>query len=138
MAASLYLGNMILNSVLRGQPFVLPSRIFVSLHTADPGNTGAGEITILQWPSYRRLDPADGDSMSLGFEPPVDKLTRSTIDLAYGLMDGVLAINITHFGLWDELVGGNCLIVDLLATAKIFYPGDDAAIPLGKLTVTVI
>lgn len=139
MAVTTYIGNMILNSLLRGQvfPLLAGTRVFVSLHTGDPGMTGANEVTTAQWPSYHRVDPADGADPSTGFTTPAAKKVTAENDIGYGLMDGSAPITISHFAIWDAITGGNCMIVDNLTTAKLFYPGDDAAIRSDKFTVSV-
>lgn len=45
MALSAYVIPKLLDHVLKGTPFTQPTNIYVSLHTADPGTTGANECT---------------------------------------------------------------------------------------------
>jgi len=138
MPASTYLGNMVLESVLRGAAFTLPARVFVSLHTADPGPTGLNEVTLAAWPSYLRQDPAGGAVIASGFDPAAAKTTKNAKIMNWGGNDGAADVTVTHAGVWDALTGGNMLVYGPLTAIKTFSPTDEATIKIGKLTETVI
>jgi len=82
MTASIYAGNKILDALLRGQPFNAPKQLYMSLHTAEPGETGANEVSVQQWPSYSRSDLSGGTSLSEAFLAPSGKQTRNAKQLA--------------------------------------------------------
>ncbi len=90
MSISTFLESAILQKVFRGVEFESP-RLFVSLHTDDPGRTGGSE---LRGGSYARqpveFDQALTNSGALEFRD----LQRSTV---------------THAGLWDAARGGHFL-----------------------------
>src|SRR5262245_45662510 len=138
MPASDYLGNMVLESILRGTPFVLPTRIYVALHTSNPGTTGLGEVTASIWPSYTRQDPALGAAMSTGFDPAISKSSKNSKQMNYGEMDGAIDIQITHASVWTASTGGNMLVYGPLVTPRTFAPTDEALIKIGKLTESII
>ena len=138
MPASTYLANMVLDSVLRGAGFTLPTRVYVSLHTADPGPTGLNEVTLAAWPSYQRQDPAGGASMNSGFDPPATKTTQNAKLMNWGAMNGAADVTITHAAVWDAPTAGQLLVYGPTTTPKTFEPSDEASIRIGKLTETVI
>lgn len=45
MALSAYLRDKLLDHVLKGAAFTQPTNVYISLHTSDPGTTGASECT---------------------------------------------------------------------------------------------
>lgn len=57
-AASNYLENNIINATLRGAAFPTSAAVYVSLHTADPNDTGANEVNTSPPPAEGR--PATG------------------------------------------------------------------------------
>lgn len=138
MPASTYLGNMVLESVLRGTAFVLPTRVYVSLHTADPGVSGANEVSLAAWPAYARKDPALGAAMNTGFDVVATKSTKNAKVMTWGGNDGAADVTVTHAAVWDALTGGNMLVYGPLTVPKTFAPTDEATIKIGKLTETVI
>ena len=44
MAFSTYLAGKVIDHLLRNQAYTPPATVYASLHTADPGNTGASEV----------------------------------------------------------------------------------------------
>jgi hypothetical protein len=93
----------------------------VSLHTADPGTSGASEVT---GGSYARQaitwNPAS-DGQKTVVEPPVFQVPGSTV--------------ITHFGLWNAGSGGTYRFGKLLPNPQTFSsPGTYTA---DSVTATV-
>ena len=77
--------------------------LYVSLHTGDPGTTGANEKS---GDGYARVLVPDG-----GWTFPADStdnVYRVTITgrLAFATPTGTYAAAITHVGLWDSLTAG--------------------------------
>lgn len=99
---------------------------FVSLHTADPGATGANEVV---GGSYARLSAAFSNS---GTNPTIASntgvLTFPTATGSWG--------TITHFGIWSALTGGNFLIGDLLGSSRVIAAADIARFPVAALSVS--
>lgn len=142
MPASTYSGNAILDLLLRGVAPTPPSRVWVSLHTDDPGNDGANEVSVVDWPGYVRQDPADGGAIASGFLAAMEKGTVNTLDLQYAAFDGTEAITLTHFAVWTAETGGECLITGLLALAgapapKTLLPTDELVLRAGNLVAQV-
>lgn len=137
MGATTYLGNALLDGFLRGVALTSPSRVYVSLHTADPGNTGANEVSTGAWPAYARQDPAAGAAIASGFAAAASKATLNAKDMLWSANDGAGSITVTHFAIWDALTEGNCLFVGALSTARTLNVGDEAVIHPTQLTVDV-
>lgn len=135
--ASTYAGNHILDLLLRGVAFAAPARVWISLHTADPGVTGAAEVLNADWPAYARRDPAQGGAVGGGFAAAVGKATESAQQMLYAAHNGTGPIVITHFGIWDAPAAGNLLVYGSLTAAKTILPTDEVVIRAGELDVTV-
>lgn len=70
--------------------------LYASLHTADPGGTGASEVTGGS-PAYARIavtwDPASGGVVDADTSTPV-------------VFDVPAGVTVTHGGLWSAATGG--------------------------------
>jgi hypothetical protein len=138
MPASTYLGNMVLDSVLRGVAFAVPTRVYVALHTANPGVDGINEVSPGVWPSYSRQDPAAGAAIDTGFTPAATKTSSNAKQMNFGEMDGPADLQVTHASVWTAQSGGQMLVYGPLVTSRNFSPTDEALIKIGKLTEAVI
>mgnify|MGYP000686888877 CR=1 FL=1 len=137
MAASTYAANKLLDLLLRGVAFVPPTRVYVSLHTADPGNAGGNEITLTAWPAYVRKDPANGGAIGTGFSVAANKASNNLQEMLWGAQDGAAPITATHFAIWDALTNGNLLVYGPLTVSKIVGPTDELVIHSPELKITV-
>jgi len=59
-AASNYTETNVINSLLRGVAFPVPTTVYIGLHTADPTDAGGNEVSTANWPNYVRKDAAVG------------------------------------------------------------------------------
>lgn len=109
MSATTYSGNAILNAYLRGITLTLPSGLWVSLHDADPGNTGANEIVIGDWPAYVRKSALGGGAIAGAFAAASGKATLSAQQMLWPAYDGAGTIVISHWTIWDAVTTGNAL-----------------------------
>ncbi|KQV27840.1 hypothetical protein ASC97_05595 [Rhizobium sp. Root1203] len=137
MSASTYAAHAILNLFLRGVAVTPPTRVYVSFHTADPGNAGANEVTTGAWPSYVRLDAAQGAAIATGFSAAAAKASANLKELLWAANDGAAPVTVTHFGIWDAATGGNLLFHDALTASKTFQPSDEGVLHASALNVTV-
>jgi hypothetical protein len=114
----------------KGELTVLASILtecYVSLHNADPGDTGAAEVAT---GGYARQGPAP--FAPSGGNPTV--ASNSSI-VAYGtaLADwGTIA----DFGLWDAIVGGNFQGSGALDVPRAVLSGDTVRFLVGALKLT--
>jgi hypothetical protein len=98
--------------------------VYVSLHTADPGETGASEVT---GGSYGRQGPETFSAAAAGAS---DNDTQ--IDFT-----NMPAATVTHVGLWDASTAGNFLWGGSLTTSKSLNAGDTFRIAAGDLDVSL-
>lgn len=98
---------------------------YVSLHTADPGETGTSEVTAGA-NTYARQSAsfaaASGGSI--------------TTDAALEWTD-MPAVTVTHVGIWDASTAGNFLWGGALADNKTTNAGDTFSIATGDLDITL-
>lgn len=99
---------------------------YVSLHTANPGPSGASEVS---GGAYAR----QGSTFSQSGSNPT---TASNADLMTFPQASAPWGTITHFGVWDAVSGGNLLAYEAVTTAKAIDTADVARWPIGSLTVT--
>lgn len=100
--------------------------VFVSLHTGDPGTTGASEVT---GGSYARESAAftqTGDNPTTASNNGVIQFTQAT----------ALWGDVSHFGIWDAVSGGNFLAGAAVDVTKEVDVGDIARWEIGTLDVT--
>lgn len=101
---------------------------YVSLHTADPGNTGASEVGA--GVAYARQ--AGGTFSQTGNNPTV---ASNAALIQFPVATGSWG-TVTHFGLWDAATTGNFLGGDVLAASKAITTDDILRFAIGALTVT--
>ena len=125
MAYSTYLGNKVLDLILRGITFT-SNPVYVSLHTADPGLTGANEVSGGPGPYARQ-------NAGSGWTAAASKESDTTGDITF---TGMPAVTVTHIGIWDDPSAGNFLLSGALAVSQsvsvgqsvIFHAADVQAI----------
>lgn len=106
----------------------LTTNVWVSLHTGDPGNTGASEVT---GGGYARQGPVA--FTSTGFDPTVAAnnaiLTYPVATANYG--------TVSFFGLWTAATGGNFIGSNAVGFPIPINTGDSARFYANTLTVSV-
>lgn len=137
MAASTYAANAILDCYLRGVAPTVPTTVYVSLHTADPGNTGANEVSLVNWPAYVRKDAADGGALTAAFDAASAKATENAHALLWPANDGAAPVTVTHFAIWTAATAGECLFYGALATSKTLNATDELVIYADELDISV-
>lgn len=90
--------NAVLNMVLKNTAYPVGAGAYLSLHTGDPGKTGANEVV---GGSYAR-QPVTWNNASSGS-------STATASHDFTLLP---AVTITHFGVWTALTGGSFIIGD--------------------------
>lgn len=117
MSLSNYAENVVLDYILTGTTYV-------ALHTADPGETGANELT---GGSYAR------QTVTFAAASSGSKATNAALTFS-----GMPACTVTHVCVWSAVSGGNCLVISsALAPSKTFGAGDTATVASGALTVSL-
>ena len=101
---------------------------YVSLHTGDPGDTGASEVS---GGSYARQGPVaftnTGNNPTVASNSAV--VAYVTASAAYG--------TVSYFGLWSALSGGTFRGSGALTPSKAVNNGDTPSFAIGALTITV-
>lgn len=105
----------------------LTTTCYVSLHTADPLDTGGSEVS---GGAYARVGPVT--FANAGNNPTVASnsaiLTFAVATAAWG--------TITHFGTWDAATAGNFRGSGAVTTPKAVGSGDTARFAANALTIT--
>jgi hypothetical protein len=129
--SSTYLQTAILRWLVRNtQMATPPANVYVSLHTGDPGQTGANEVVTTAgtgWVGYARQAVTTGTSgtgAGSGFGAPAANGTLQQSQNggaitfpASGATSGT--VTVTHFGVWDAVTGGNYLIGGALSATQV-------------------
>jgi len=101
---------------------------YVSLHTADPGLTGANEVT---GDAYVRIAgtfgaPTDGST---------GRKIANSAAVTFPEIDSTGNRTVSHFCIWDAETGGNPRYNGALATTRVVNAGLPASFEIGDLEV---
>lgn len=125
MSASNYLEAKILEHVLKNTAYTSPVTVYLSLHTADPAETGANEAT---GGSYARQSIA----FSAASNPAGTIANSGTVTFT-----GMPAGTWTYFAIWDASTVGNCLVEGPLGASKTTGSGDSVQFAASSVVVTL-
>lgn len=137
-AASNYLENELINLICRGIAFAPPAKTYVALHTSNPGDTGANEVSTSVYPAYIRKDAANGGAQADAWTAPSDGVVKNALQLIYPMYDGSGPMTVTHFSVWDAETGGNMLFHAPLSSSRTINNGDVFVADAQKLTAQVL
>jgi hypothetical protein len=139
MPATTAAGNAILDLYLRGVAITAPTRVWLGLHTADPGAAGtANEVSTGAWPAYARQDPAAAAAIATGFNASASKATTNAKELLFPEHNGGADITITHVTINSALTAGVPTLVGQLVTPKVIQPGDQLKFKIGEVDWNVV
>lgn len=121
-----YLEDLILKHALTSSTaaFVTTTTVYLSFHTADPGETGANEFSAYGRPAVHIATGANSTY--------ANDTTHSVVVSSTG--------TITHVGLWDASTtgAGNFFWGGALSASKVVAnTGDTVTLAIGALTVTL-
>lgn len=134
-----YLENKLVDHIFRATSFTAPAALYVSLHTADPLDTGAG--TEVSGNAYARsqLNPStsnwantqnSGTSASSGTGGQTSNkaiIAFTTPTASWG--------TVTHFAVWDASTTGNMICYGALTVSKTINTSDVVTFPVDSLAV---
>ena len=123
MSASNYLELAILDHIFGGTAFSVPATVYIGLHTANPGETGAtAEVAV---GAYARKDVTN-DNTGWDAAAAVSGLgtTKNAAIIQFTDPSGANWGTITHFSIWDASSGGNCLVFGALNASVVVNDGD--------------
>ena len=125
-AMSDFLENALINATLRATTYTSPTDVYVGLFTTDPTDDGSG--TEVSGGSYARTVAT--------FDAPSNGSSSTDADVQFPQATDNWG-NVTHFGIFDAVTGGNLLYHGILTSAKNIETGDVFKIATGNLTVTL-
>ena len=134
MSASDYLEDKIRTHLMRTGSWAKDTARHFSLHTGDPADTGANEVSGGAYARVQR-DAADANwSAGTASDGTTDNVAIITFPAPVGANWGL----ITHVGMWDAAAAGNFLGGGALAVPKNVNAGDAApSFAAGALDVIV-
>lgn len=115
----------ILNHLLRNTSLTSPTTVYLALHSADPGETGANELAAAN--GYAR--------QAIAFDAPSSGVIASSADETF-TASGADWSPATHWSLWDAASTGNCLAAGSLSATRTVADGESLVFLAGALTVT--
>lgn len=119
--------NAWLDAIFNQTNYTAPSNVYVSLHTGDPGDTGANEVS---GGSYAR---ADGTS---SFPAASSGSCANNVAITFPTASGSWG-TVSHVGLWDASSTGNWLGGGSLSASKTIASGDSASFATSNLTGSI-
>lgn len=131
MSLSNFLENELLDHVFGNGAYTAPATLYISLHTGDPGETGANETT---GTSYARLavtnNATNWPAASSGAKANGTVFTFATPGSGgWG--------TVTHFGIWDASTSGNFLGGSSLAASRTINEADTVSFAVGELDINL-
>lgn len=115
--------NALASAEVQAVSYTGAATLYLSLHTADPGSTGANEVT---GAGYAR--------QAITFGNPVSGVAANTAALSYVNMPAAV---ITHLGLWDAPTGGNFRQSGAWSSPITEGVGNSFTVAVGAVTYTV-
>lgn len=131
MSFSDYLENELLDHVWGAASYTAPATLYISLHTGDPGETGANETS---GTSYARKDVTN-NATNWPAASGGAKANGTTITFATPGSGGWGTV--TYFGIWDAVSSGNFIGGGALSVSKTINEGDTVSFGVGDLDVTL-
>jgi hypothetical protein len=119
MSASNYLENKIRDHLNGVAAYTAPATVYFSLHTSNPGETGA--TAEVSGGSYAR---AAHDNDGTGWDAASGGSAANAAVIQFPDASGANWGTVTHYGKWDASSGGNCLEYGALAASKVINDGD--------------
>ena len=137
-AFSNYLEDQIIAWAFTGTTFPTAlTSVFVSLHTADPADTGANEVT---GGNYARISVAAA-AWTKTIASPTAGIASATnnADIVFPASPATTtwAGTVTHVGIWSAGTGGNFLFGGALTTSRVVAVGDVFKFLATNLTISV-
>lgn len=137
-AFSNYLEDQIIGWAFSGATFAtLPTAgtVWVSLHTADPADTGANEVT---GGNYARIPvAAAGWTKTTGGTASATNTNDIVFPASGTVTWSASSPGVTHVGIWNAVSAGNFLFGGALTTPRVVASGDVFKFLASNLTISV-
>lgn len=124
--------NDILNYLFAGTTIsYADGNFYVSLHTGNPGETGANEISTATLTGYARKNHTSWTTSSAGTLSNNGDITFATIT------DTTDSETVTHVGIWSAVTGGTFICGGAVGTSKTIAENDIPKILDGELDISL-
>lgn len=123
-----YAEKAVLDWVLLGATPTRPSGVWLALHTADPGETGATAEHGAGIGYSRQSVTFAAATSGAGTAASSNSQTFTASGAGFS--------TVTHGSLWDASSGGNCLYKGALTASKTVAAGDSIVFATGAIVVT--
>ena len=129
MSLSNYAENLLLKYLLTASSVTRPTAWYVSLHDADPGETGANEVTTGTDSDYIR--------QSLTFADPSSGTSLSNSSVSWTVNSGSGGYTVVGVAIWDALTTGNCLFSGLLPIPEALVASGVLSLSTGRIAAAL-
>ena len=130
MPISTFAGNLAMDWLLDDTAATRPTTWFLSLHTGDPGLTGANELVVGTDADYVRKAITFAAAASLA--KATDLGVTWTADVA------ATTYIVTHIGIWDALTAGNFLASGALAVSETIAASGSLNLAAGRGIASIL
>lgn len=121
---SAFARNLLLNWMMTAGAVTRPTAWHVSLHTGDPGTTGANEVLVATDSAYVRKSATFGAAAS--------GQSANTGALTWTAAAGATTYVVTHIGVWDAATAGNFIIGGALAVPETVVASGSLTLGIGR------
>jgi hypothetical protein len=130
-AATDYLEAKLLDHSLGTTAYTKPSAVYLSLHTASPGETGSltSEVSLTGTAYARQPITFNASSVGTGTATSSATVTFTAATASWGL--------ISYIGISDASTGGNMLYYGAVTTSKQIDSGDTFSVTAGNLSISL-
>jgi hypothetical protein len=125
MALGVSTATAFLNHLFNATNTTAPTAIYLSLHTADPGTTGANECAD---GTYARVN------VTSSFSTAASAACTNDVAIEYAAL--TTGATITHYGLWSAVSAGTFLHGGDVNPDKAVGAGEIARFAIGELDIT--
>lgn len=132
-ALSNYFEDKLNDHVLVNTAFSKPATVYLSLHTANPGETGGSEVS---GGSYARVSITNNNT-NFPVCPSTGTPTKSNGQPFTFPTSSAVWGTVTHWALYDESSSGNMLAYGSFATPRYVASGKTLKVPTGGMTITL-
>lgn len=119
--------NALVDALVNQTNYTAPTAIYISLHTGDPGDTGASEAN---YTSYARV------VATTKFPAASSGSSANDVVITFPTSTGG-SNTVTHVGIWDASSAGNWIGGGSLTSSKTIASGDTASFATSNLTVSI-
>lgn len=129
MPISTFSGNLVLDWLLDDTAVTRPTAWYLSLHTGDPGLTGANELVTGTDADYVRK--------AITFAAAASLAKATDAGVTWTANAGATPYIVTHIGIWDALTAGNFLAYGALAVPEPVAAGGALNLAAGRVIATL-